>query len=61
MKRSVLWQSPAKQLKRSSRDCPKTCGRKRPMSVQADYVIHEAAHIFQSCKCATIGLRETPR
>jgi hypothetical protein len=27
----------------------------------ADFIVHEAAHIFHNCKRRTIGLRETPR
>lgn len=27
----------------------------------ADYVVHEAAHIFHNCKRATVGLPETRR
>jgi hypothetical protein len=25
----------------------------------ADFIVHEAAHIFHNCKRATVGLRET--
>ena len=27
----------------------------------ADYIVHEAAHVFHNCKRATIGLKETRR
>ena len=27
----------------------------------ADYIVHEAAHVFHNCNRATVGLKETPR
>ena len=33
----------------------------RSQDAFADYIVHEAAHVFHNCKRATVGLKETRR